>query len=59
MQDYFSGSSLFYAWAVRDGDSTVAVPEPETAVLALMALMGMGLVGGIRCVPHHAYARCP
>ncbi len=50
LQDYFSGSSLFYAWAVRDGDSTVAVPEPETAVLALMALMGMGmgLVGGKR-----------
>lgn len=37
--------AVFYAWAVRDGDSTVAVPEPETAVLALMALMGMGLVG--------------
>jgi len=35
----------FYAWAVRDGDSSARVPEPATVLLLGSGLIALGAVG--------------
>jgi len=46
----FKATTNAYAWAVRDGD-IVPIPEPNTALLLGIGMMGLGMRR--RSVHHH------
>lgn len=48
-QSFFPKSDVHFAMAVRVGDVGVALPEPGSAALMLLALCGIGIVRPKRC----------